>query len=293
MKWQPSVRQAFQRRPPGESQPLLHSMKSFLVALQLLTIVPVRITGTLGENEIVRSTGAFVLVGMVQGMLIVAVEFAAGSLFHPNLVAALIVLALAISNGGFHLDGLADTFDGLSVKSTGDRNRDRQRRLAVMKDSVTGAIGVTAVVFAILIKYLSVRSVADLLPFTYYSSLLLMPAVSKWAMVAAMYHGKPARTDGLGALFLGKVGIREVAFCSISLIVVMAAMQFAFGAFGIMQQYLMYGAALAVTYLSARVWVALSNVRFGGLTGDTFGAIGETSDILYLFTVLAWSRLSI
>ena len=63
-------------------------------------------------------------------------------------------MILIVSNGGFHLDGLADTFDALSVKSSGDHAADRERRLRVMKDSTTGAIGVIAIVMTMLLKFL-------------------------------------------------------------------------------------------------------------------------------------------
>jgi adenosylcobinamide-GDP ribazoletransferase len=268
-------------------------MKRFLVAFQLLTIFPLRISGEVTGSDLVRSSTAFVLVGAIQGMFLLVTEYAAGHFFHPDLVAALIVLVLVISNGGFHLDGLADTFDGLAVKSCGDSEKDRERRLAAMKDSATGPMGVVALVFAVLLKFLAVRSAADLLPFTYYSSLLLMPALSKWTMVVAMFHGKPARGDGLGTLFSGKVGVPQLGICTLSLIGLLVCIVVIFGRFGLSDQYLQFAAQILVLYLACRVWVTVCERKFGGLTGDTFGAIGETSDILFLLTVLLWSRLSI
>jgi adenosylcobinamide-GDP ribazoletransferase len=268
-------------------------MKSFLIAFQFLTIFPTRVSGAVTGPDFARSSSAFVVVGAIQGILLIVTEYAAGELFHPDIVAALIVLVLVVSNGGFHLDGLADTFDGLAVKSCGDGEKDRERRLAVMKDSATGAIGVTAVVFAVLLKYLAVRSVADLLPLTYYSTLLLMPAFSKWTMVVAMFQGKPAREDGLGTLFSGNVGPRQLGICTLSLIGLLACVLFFFGRFGFSDQYLQYAAQMCFFYLACRAWVMLCNTKFGGLTGDTFGAVGETSDVLFLLTVLVWSRLSI
>ena len=106
---------------------------------------------------------------------------------------------LVLSNGGFHLDGLADTFDALAAKG------DREKKLSVMKDGTIGPVGVIAVFFSLLIKYLAIKNLTLFPLFTLYSSLLFMPAISKLAMVISMFYGKSARADGLGRLFIQNI----------------------------------------------------------------------------------------
>ncbi|MFH1014430.1 MAG: adenosylcobinamide-GDP ribazoletransferase, partial [Nitrospirota bacterium] len=94
-------------------------IKQMLIAFQFLTVIPVKSRMTVSEDDIAKSSSAFVLVGLVQGILLIVTDYLAGTVFHQDLIPALILLALVLSNGGFHLDGLADTFDAIAVKSSG------------------------------------------------------------------------------------------------------------------------------------------------------------------------------
>ena len=181
-------------------------MKSLLVALQFLTVIPVKTKTLVSDADIARSSSAFVIVGFIQGVLLVITDYISGILFHPDLVTGIILLVYVISSGGFHLDGLADTADAVAVKSSGNNEEDRRRRLSVMKDGATGPAGVMAIVFMILLKYLSLKNISHLLIFTYYLSLVLMTTLPKWAMVTAMFYGKPARKEGLGRIFINRIG---------------------------------------------------------------------------------------
>lgn len=268
-------------------------MRSFLLALQFLTIVPVRISGTVNEYELGKSSSWFVVVGALQGILLLAVDYTMGNVFHPDIVAALLVLALIVSNGAFHLDGLADTADALAVKSAGNAEADRSRRLTVMKDPTTGPIGVTVLVMVLLLKYLSIRSCANLLPFTYYSTLFVLPMISKWCMVVAMYKGTAARRDGLGRSFLESVRMPQLAAATVMFLAPVSLLVFKWGRFGDLDPLLFYPALLAGGYMMTLAWVSFCKNRFGGLTGDTFGALSEGSELVFLMVVLAWSRLSI
>ena len=67
------------------------------------------------------------LVGLLQGILLVLTDYVSGIFFHQDLVIAIVLLMLVLSNGGFHLDGLADTFDAIAVKSSGDFEKDKEK----------------------------------------------------------------------------------------------------------------------------------------------------------------------
>jgi len=130
----------------------------FLLAFQFLTIMPLKVKGNISEREIAQSATFFPVVGVFQGLLILLSASLLSNVLPSEIVSGLIILILITSNGGFHLDGLADTFDALSVKSSGNEAIDRQNRLSVMKDSATGAIGVTAIVLTILLKFLLIKN---------------------------------------------------------------------------------------------------------------------------------------
>ncbi|MCG2722536.1 MAG: adenosylcobinamide-GDP ribazoletransferase, partial [Thermodesulfovibrionales bacterium] len=196
-------------------------MKRLIIAVQLLTIIPVRKSMTVSEADIAKSSSFFVLVGLIQGLILITTDYVAGRVFHPDLVTGIILLVYVLSNGGFHLDGLADTFDAIAAKSEDTLNADKQKRLLILKDSFTGPIGVTAIVFSLGLKYLSLNNVTHFLTFTYYSSLLILPVISKWTMVISIFYGKPAREDGLGKIFLNKIGSKEVAVSTLILLLLL------------------------------------------------------------------------
>lgn len=265
-------------------------MKRLLLAFQFLTVVPLGTGITADETDIAKSSALFVVVGFIQGILLAGTAYALGAVFGYELVIALVLMVLVLTNGGFHLDGLADTFDALAVKSAGDAAFDGEKRLAVMKDSTSGPSGVTAIVFDLGLKYLALAGIRDLSSSAFYSALLLMPVLSKWAMVVAMYRGRPARKDGLGRSFISGTGPGELALSTGLLVLVLTLSTTLFESY---TSYFFYAGLLALLFLSCSIWVWYFNRKFGGLTGDTLGAIGEVTEISFLLTVIVWSRLSI
>jgi adenosylcobinamide-GDP ribazoletransferase len=94
-------------------------MRRIVLALQFLTIIPLRNIENVSLKEIGSSSAFFPLTGLVQGSLLVVIAFLFLKIFPSDLVSGLLVLVIIITNGGFHLDGLSDTFDALA--SRGDR----------------------------------------------------------------------------------------------------------------------------------------------------------------------------
>lgn len=135
--------------------PLCQFCREFLLAVQFFTRIP--ITGRLADwvgydADLLRaSTGHFPGVGIVAG-LVAAAAFALSqkllpdTAFTPLLSAVFCTIATVMLTGGFHEDGLADVADGLG----GSFNR--ERALAIMKDSRVGAFGAMALVLALLAK---------------------------------------------------------------------------------------------------------------------------------------------
>ena len=150
-----------------------------------------KVKGDISEKEISRSANFFSFVGAFQGLLAAVSALFLSKVFPLEIVSALVVLILILNNGGFHLDGLADTFDALAVKSSGDEKADRERRLAVMKDSSTGAIGVVSITLTILMKYLFIKDLFNkCLASAVLSILFLMPVFSngQWPLQCIMEY---------------------------------------------------------------------------------------------------------
>jgi adenosylcobinamide-GDP ribazoletransferase len=267
--------------------------RRILIAFQFLTIIPLRVRGEISEKEIGEASAFFPLVGAFQGALLITAHFILVRGFPTELTNAFLVLLLALSNGGFHLDGLADTFDAIAVKSGGNRDIDRQKRLSIMKNSTIGSIGVVAIVLALLLKFLALNSLFHFSPFTFSFSLFLMPVLPKWTMVISMFHGKPARANGLGRLFIIRTGFREIAISSLILLLLFMLAQVFFSPYTSNITYIFYAVLLVTMYFFSRAGVVFFSRKFGGLTGDTVGALSEITEIIFLLTVIVWSRLSI
>ncbi len=267
-------------------------MRQLVLAFQFLTILPLRVDGDISDEEIGHSAVFVPAVGVFQGLLAVATAYMSEKLLGGETASALILLMLSASSGGFHLDGLADTFDALAIKSGGDSGSDIKKRLSVMKDSATGPIGTAAIVFVLLLKFLLIKGLFFGVPRTaFYCFLFLMPLFSRWSMVPPMYHGRAARKDGLGKIFTDNAVPAVLMFSSllafaVSMIVYLAWIRRVFGLNGLFLLLLLF----ALLYLFGFASERYSRRRFGGLTGDVFGTIGELSEIIFLTVVTVWLR---
>lgn len=270
-------------------------MRPLILAFQFLTIVPVKVSGGVAGKDLSRSAAFFPVVGAFLGLLAVVIARLSLTVFPGDIASALAITGLVLCNGGFHLDGLADTFDALAVKSVGDERADRERRLAVMKGSATGAIGVVSIVLVLLLKFLFMRELLTKTSADAASSLLfLMPVFSKWIMVPSLYMGASARRDGLGKAFMDSVTLRTVAYATLSLLLfcVIAASLYLYKVFG--PDTLALFSSLYFTFaVFSFMAVRFCTKRFGGLTGDMFGAMNEISEILFLLVTVLWLPRSI
>jgi adenosylcobinamide-GDP ribazoletransferase len=163
-----------------------------------------------------------------------------------------------------------------------------------MKDSLTGAIGVVAIVTVILFKFVLIKNVLLFpLPLAGFLILFLMPVFSKWIMVPAMYYGKSARNNGLGKIFIEGISLPIVIFSS-ALAIFIFAILYNLHPAGIsgLRTLLIFG-LFPAGYLLAHGAVLLCSRKFGGLTGDTLGALSELSEIAYLTGAYLWLQHSI
>ncbi len=258
-------------------------LRRFLLAFQFLTIVPIRVRGEITEKDVAASVIFFPFVGAFQGIATALPGLLLLRVLPVDVAAGFALLCLILSNYGFDLDGLSDTFDGLAVKSSGDPEKDREKRLAVMKDSAAGAIGVIAMVMAMLLKFLLIKALLST-PSVYSAGALLFlaPVFSKWITVPVMQHATSGRTDGLGKLFIEHATRKNVVLATF-----WAAVFFVLAALlrlpGLSSAAISLLALFcAVAYGVSRFVVKFLTNKFGGLTGDHFGAITEVGEVLFL-----------
>jgi adenosylcobinamide-GDP ribazoletransferase len=243
---------------------------TFPLALTFLTVLPWRGQGEVGPQDLARSMFWFPWVGLILGL-----GFWAGlwvlQIFMAPVAAALLLALTVLATRGLHLDGLADTVDGLG----GGRNP--QERLAIMKDSRLGAFGAMSLFLVLLLKFtLFLAWAGQGVTF----GLILFPVVSRWGMVFLAYLSPYARPEGgLGQAMTTGVS-REVllgATCS--------ALFLSFLTFQVGGLLLLAAAALVVWLLSLYF-----QKKLGGVTGDVLGAANEILEILVLLGALFCSH---
>jgi adenosylcobinamide-GDP ribazoletransferase len=195
------------------------------------------------------------------------VAMAGHALGLPVLVVGLLVVAaIALSNRALHLDGLSDTVDGLAA------SYDRERSLAVMKGGTAGPAGVTGLVLVVGVQAAALTGLLTR-PRWWQAALLagLMVCVSRAALSLCCVRGvPPARADGLGRAYTETVA-RPAAVAAWAVSVALVA------AVGAWAGIPWWRGAAAVLAMAVVVGLLLSRTvaRFGGVTGDVFGAAIE------------------
>ena len=259
-------------------------MTEFLWALRFLTIIP------LSHNDGVELPpqrmgvvmSLFPVVGLLIGLILVFCYIPLVIIFPGGLADALIIVIFIVLTGALHLDGLADSADGIWGAW------DAEKRLEIMKDSRTGTFGVVALLVVLGLKYLSFNGIEDHVitaaaslrayfpaggfPAEKATVLLLMPVVGRWAQTLAAGLYPYARDEGGTAHSLVvNTQLRDAAVAT-AITVFLAGLLL--GGTG-----LMIAAVLAVAVFLQAFYI---NSRTGGLTGDTLGAINETTELSFL-----------
>ncbi|EGT0649493.1 adenosylcobinamide-GDP ribazoletransferase [Citrobacter braakii] len=244
---------------------LFWAMLSFISRLP----VPARWSQGLDFEHYSRGIVMFPLIGVVLGGLTGLVFMALQPWCGVPLAALFAVLTLALLTGGFHLDGLADTCDGIFSA------RRRERMLEIMRDSRLGTHGGLALIFVLLAKVLVVSELA-LRGTPMLAALAAACVAGRGTAVLLMYRHRYAREEGLGNVFIGKVTGRQtcvtLGFATILAAVLLPGMR------GV--------AALVVTIVAIFILGQLLKRTLGGQTGDTLGAAIELGELIFLLALL-------
>jgi adenosylcobinamide-GDP ribazoletransferase len=235
-------------------------MKPFLAALRFLTVVPIPGTWGTAEQDLARSVPWFPVVGLLIGGVAALVASGLAPVAPPMVTAVLLIGVLLGCSGCLHLDGLADTADGmLSCRS-------RERVLEIMKDSRTGAMGAMALVMVLLAKF---AALASLPPALVWPAVLLMPLAGRSMIVVHLALLPYAREGGTGAVFYQQRPRLAAVWAAVALLAV------AWGVLGL-RGLATGGVCLAITLVLA---VYLKR-KIGGVTGDTLGALCEIVELI-------------
>ncbi|MCX7803722.1 MAG: adenosylcobinamide-GDP ribazoletransferase [Planctomycetota bacterium] len=243
-------------------------MKPFFAALSFLTVVPVPAGWRGAEEDLARSVPAFPLVGALVGGLCVAAGWGALAILPPAAAAVAAVAALAAVSGALHLDGLADSADGLFGPRT------RERALEIMKDSRIGAMGATALVFVLAAK---IAGLASLDKSAFLQAAFLAPLAGRCALAAAISAVPYARPSGLGSVFYRRRSYLNLPWACAA---AAGGGWLIAGTAGL--------AASGAAFVAALLASLYSIHKIGGATGDTLGATCELAETAAILAFASW-----
>ena len=245
-------------------------MGSLILAVRFLTVVPVPGRETQGVSALGRAAWWFPVVGLLIGVALAGALLVLHALFPPLVAAVLLVAVWKVATGGIHLDGLADSLDGLA-------GRDPARRLAIMRDS---RIGVFGAIGLILCLFLVVAALADLSGSVRVRLLVLAPVVGRVAPLLVGGWLRPATPgQGLGAAFAAGLSRWAGPLSGLAGLALGGALLGPWGA-----------VIAGVAWILAILWAGLAARRLGGLTGDVLGAVVELAELGVLLAGAALVR---
>jgi len=204
-------------------------------------------------------------VGAVVGLLVGLAWDLGASWWSPAAVAGVVVSVDLALTGLLHVDGLADSGDGLLAPM------ERQRRLDAMRDPAIGAFGVAVVVAVLLARFGSFASVRPA-PFVVAG----IWAASRTCMAVGLTSLPSARPGGLTQAFRGA---NQWSAAAVGGAVALGLAGFGAGGIGIV--------SVAATLVGAAAVLALGMRRLGGVTGDVLGAAGIVGETVGLLTLAA------
>ncbi|MBW1806050.1 MAG: adenosylcobinamide-GDP ribazoletransferase [Deltaproteobacteria bacterium] len=217
------------------------------------------------SDDLSSSLPWFPIAGLVLGLILYAIARALMALPFTLWASgtALIILAAEVwLTRGLHLDGLADWADSLGGILQ------REKRLAIMKDTNVGVFGVLALILALAAKWLAFERLLASGSIVWLLAALIL---SRGMMVELITTLPYARTgEGMGRAFV-KGASQGHRFVSLALCLLFCL---PFGPFGLV--------LFVLAGIVTRLFRARCQKGFGGITGDLLGTANEMIEICLL-----------
>lgn len=236
----------------------------FLILISFFTRIPVGKKIEFNEDNFVKSLQLFTLLGAVIGFVLYAINILSYNIYIPFIKGLILTIAYIILTGGIHLDGAADTADGLFSGRTGNKIFD------IMSDSHIGTFGVITLILIVLSQFVM---------FSYLRAefIFMMPVIGKASTVVACWNKKYAKnTKGMGTSFVENINDRVLIVNLLTLFVLALIMNY--------RIIILTACFVSITF--SYFISTLIEDKIGGMTGDTCGFITEISQIIFMLSAL-------
>lgn len=235
-------------------------MKALLLIISFFTRLPIGHLIPYSEALYQKSIKYFPFVGLIIGVFLLGPAMLLAE--HEELKALATILTYLWISGGIHLDGLADSADGLLS------GRPKARMLEIMKDSHIGAFGVISLILYFLFFFVLGKATSPL-------ALFWMPAVGKTMGFLSASVSDYAREDqGMGYVFIKHITKKQALPYGAGLLLC------SYGLLG-----LVGGIAVAATGLFSYGLTRKVHQKIDGMTGDTIGMVIETGQMCFLLSL--------
>lgn len=238
--------------------------KGFLILISFFTRIPVGNKIEYDENCFVKSLNLYTLLGAVIGFFLAVIYLIFNNVYLFLFKGLLLSAAYLIITGGIHLDGTADTSDGIFS------GRPKHKIFEIMSDSHIGTFGTLSLIFVI---------VSQIILFSYVDifTLFAVPLVGRLSVVAACLGKKYAKKEkGMGTLFIESIDKNIFIINLLTAIFFILLMPY---------KLTLMSSLFAVLMLSYFISCKIED-KIGGMTGDTCGFILEVSQILFMIIIL-------
>ena len=241
--------------------------EQFIILIQFMTRIPIPIKVEYSDKKLGKSIKFFPLVGLIIGLILYFSNFLItvylkNIFYNKVIIAVLIIIIEILAVGIIHIDGLADTFDGLFSYAK------KEKMLEIMKDSRIGTNGTVVLILYFITKITIISEIITINP----KYLIIFPIIARLSTSVNAGLSDYARKSGMSNAIISENGIFEVIF---SLILTNALVFLIIGTKG--------GIALFIALLFIILFMFNVRKKIGGITGDTMGASLELTSILVLF----------
>lgn len=231
-------------------------IKGFLIQLGLYTTL---YSNSHHWDETSYKKGLFFVpfIGLILGGILYILHL----LLPSNLEGFILLTAYILLTGGLHMDGFADSLDGLLAR------RGAKRALEIMKDPLLGSFGILGLIILTLGYYTSLPLLSR--------AIILFPCYGRLGGMVSALGNDYARPEGMGKLLIESLSSATVFFW---LILILALTAYILGISGLIPGSL----SLIYSFYKGRSFKR----RLGGITGDLIGFVIESTQLVFILSYL-------